>query len=359
MQSTASRACRSARSKSGVALSTLAVAASCLRRPSWSRAMALVAAAGLLHGLVHGTESGAANVPEALPFIVGMMVSTLMLHLTGASIGRLLQARWLALRLAPSFLGGSLLMPQPAMAQDAAAGELDAIKVMGNYDNAVGTSDAASAGRVTSNLLSTRPPLRPAEILEYVPGLIVTQHSGDGKANQYFLRGFNLDHGTDFATYVDGMPVNMPTHAHGHGYTDLNFLLPEVVDTIDYAKGPYRAASGDFASAGSASIGLKNRLQPTGTLTIGRERLSAHLRRLLAAGSGGGGHRRTALAADRPGGATLRWSVGGAPGSSALQRAHPAVGRNATRRLVRHGDGLRRTLDRDRPGARNAPSTAA
>lgn len=87
-----------------------------------------------------------------------------------------------------------------------------------------------------------------------VPGLIVTQHAGDGKANQYFLRGFNLDHGTDFATYVGGVPVNMPTHAHGQGYTDLNFLIPELIDRVSFRKGPYYADEGDFSSAGAAHI---------------------------------------------------------------------------------------------------------
>jgi outer membrane receptor for ferrienterochelin and colicin len=108
-----------------------------------------------------------------------------------------------------------------------AAVRLDTVTVQGNYDNAVGTSDAASQGSVTAKLIQSRPTLRPAEVLEFVPGVIVTQHSGDGKANQYFLRGFNLDHGTDFASFVDGMPVNMPTHAHGQGYSDLNWLIPE------------------------------------------------------------------------------------------------------------------------------------
>src|SRR5262245_1051913 len=100
--------------------------------------------------------------------------------------------------------------------------ELPAVTVQGqgHYDNAVGTSDAASQGVVTGKLIENCPRLRAAEVLEFVPGLIVTQHSGDGKANQYFLRGFNLDHGTDFATFVDGMPVNMRTHAHGQGYSD-------------------------------------------------------------------------------------------------------------------------------------------
>jgi hypothetical protein len=131
-------------------------------------------------------------------------------------------------------------------------------------------SDAASQGTIRAELLRSRPALRPGEVLEFVPGLIVTQHSGDGKANQYFLRGFNLDHGTDFATTVAGMPVNMPSHAHGQGYTDLNFLLPELVDHIDYRKGPYFATHGDFASAGAADIVYKTRLDaPFAQLTLG------------------------------------------------------------------------------------------
>ena len=83
-----------------------------------------------------------------------------------------------------------------------------------------------------------------------MPGLVITQHSGSGKANQYFLRGFNLDHGTDFATFVDGMPVNNRTHAHGQGYSDLNFLIPETVGELTYRKGVYYADVGDFSSAG-------------------------------------------------------------------------------------------------------------
>jgi hypothetical protein len=119
------------------------------------------------------------------------------------------------------------------------------------------TSDpgvAANQGFVTREQLENRPLLRPAELLETVPGLIVTQHSGDGKANQYFLRGFNLDHGTDLATTVAGMPVNMRTHAHGQGYTDLNFVIPELVNGIAYSKGPYFAEQGDFATAGAVSM---------------------------------------------------------------------------------------------------------
>ncbi len=145
--------------------------------------------------------------------------------------------------------------------------ELPAMTVQGNYDNAVGTSDAASQGVVNAKLIQSRPVLRPAEVLEFVPGVIITQHSGDGKANQYFLRGFNLDHGTDFATFVDGMPVNMPSHAHGQGYSDLNWLIPELVERIGYRKGPYYAEEGDFASAGAARIGLVDRL-PRGMASL-------------------------------------------------------------------------------------------
>ena len=114
--------------------------------------------------------------------------------------------------------------------------------------------DAASGGTVEAKQLKVRPVLRPAEVLETVPGLIVTQHSGDGKANQYFLRGFSLDHGTDFYTTIEGMPTNLPTHAHGQGYNDLNFLIPELVSQIVYTKGPYYASEGDYASTGSAHI---------------------------------------------------------------------------------------------------------
>jgi TonB dependent receptor/TonB-dependent Receptor Plug Domain len=145
-----------------------------------------------------------------------------------------------------------------------------AITIRGHYDNAVGSSDAASQGVISKELLKSRPALRPGEVLEFVPGLIVTQHAGDGKANQYFLRGFNLDHGTDFATSVDGIPVNMPTHAHGQGYTDLNFLLPELVQRIEYRKGPYFAQTGDFGSAGAADIVYQRRLDaPFAVVTLG------------------------------------------------------------------------------------------
>jgi len=159
---------------------------------------------------------------------------------------------------------------------------LDTVVVEGHHDNAVGTSDAASEGTVTSKLIEDRPALRPGEVLEFVPGMIVTQHSGDGKANQYFLRGFNLDHGTDFATFVAGMPVNMRSNAHGQGYSDLNFLIPELISRVDYRKGPYFAEDGDFSSAGSARIGYVTSLkQPFASASVGQN----GYQRLLTAGS--------------------------------------------------------------------------
>ncbi len=124
----------------------------------------------------------------------------------------------------------------------------------------VGIARSASQGAITARQLAARPVMRAGEVLETVPGLTITQHSGEGKANQYYLRGFNLDHGTDFATTVAGMPVNLPTHAHGHGYSDLTFLVPELVSGIQFSKGPYFAEHGDFATAGAARINYTNSL---------------------------------------------------------------------------------------------------
>ena len=119
----------------------------------------------------------------------------------------------------------------------------------------------ASALTVSGEELNARPFTRPGEVLEAVPGLIVTQHSGEGKANQYFVRGYNLDHGTDLAIYVDDVPVNMRTHAHGQGYADLNWLIPETISAMDVRTGPYFADESDFASVGSVRIGLIDRTE--------------------------------------------------------------------------------------------------
>jgi outer membrane receptor protein involved in Fe transport len=146
-----------------------------------------------------------------------------------------------------------LLCADPSWA-DPPTQELAPVYVRTTLGEQFGIADTSSEGLVDSAQLQRQVMLRPAEVLEAVPGMIVTQHSGDGKANQYFLRGFNLDHGTDFATYVNGVPVNMPSHAHGQGYSDLNFLIPELVSGIRYRKGTYAVEDGDFSAAGSARI---------------------------------------------------------------------------------------------------------
>ncbi len=141
----------------------------------------------------------------------------------------------------PSFASGNGWAPPPPSAGIGASTDMN---------------EAASAFTVTGQQVNDRIFSRPGEALEIVPGLIATQHSGDGKANQWFLRGFNLDHGTDLAIFLDGMPMNMPTHAHGQGYADVNMLIPELIGSIDIEKGPYFADVGDFASAGSVHINL-------------------------------------------------------------------------------------------------------
>lgn len=128
-------------------------------------------------------------------------------------------------------------------------------------ENLIGLAGAASEGAVTAAQLQHRPLTRPGDVLETVPGLVTTQHSGEGKANQYYLRGFNLDHGTDFAVSVAGVPVNMPTHGHGQGWSDLNFLIPELVSGIQFKKGPYFADEGDFSTAGAANISYVSALE--------------------------------------------------------------------------------------------------
>jgi hypothetical protein len=137
-------------------------------------------------------------------------------------------------------------------------------------ENLVGVASAGSEGAITAAQLAVRPVNRATEVLETVPGMIISQHSGEGKANQYYLRGFNLDHGFDFAQTIAGIPVNMPTHAHAQGYADSNFLIPELVSGVQFRKGPYYAENGDFSSAGSANINYFNVLdRPVVTLTGG------------------------------------------------------------------------------------------
>jgi Carboxypeptidase regulatory-like domain/TonB-dependent Receptor Plug Domain len=144
--------------------------------------------------------------------------------------------------------------PAPVRISLAVGGGITTVEVKSRADDLVGI--ATSAGQVTvgAEELETRPILRSGEILETLPGLIITQHAGGGKANQYFLRGFNLDHGTDFAIFLDGMPLNLPSHAHGEGYSDMNTVIPEFVQRVDARKGPYYADVGDYGSAGNAHV---------------------------------------------------------------------------------------------------------
>ena len=153
----------------------------------------------------------------------------------------------------------------PAIAQEVEpAAEADkpggVIIVTGRRADLIGVAASASEGQVSREDLADRPIQRVAELLESIPGFIATQHSGGGKANQYFLRGFNLDHGTDFAAFHDGVPLNMRTHGHGQGYLDLAFIIPELVGQLDFAKGPYRADTGDFATAGAGRFTTIDRL---------------------------------------------------------------------------------------------------
>jgi hypothetical protein len=147
--------------------------------------------------------------------------------------------------------------------------DLDRVTVIGRRQNLVGESISASEGSVGQVDIRGRALLRTGDLLEFVPGLVATQHSGSGKANQYFLRGFNLDHGTDFAVFVEGMPVNMRTHGHGHGWTDLNFLIPEAVEELIYRKGVYYADVGDFSSAGTARFRIADTIEGSVELTVG------------------------------------------------------------------------------------------
>ncbi len=135
-----------------------------------------------------------------------------------------------------------------------AALSVEEIIIFGRGERLIGVASTASEGSVAGSDLLVRPMLRVADLLEAVPGMIAAQHSGSGKANQYFMRGFNLDHGTDFATYIDDAPWNLRTHGHGQGYLDVNGLIPEIVERVDYRKGTYRADSGDFSMAGAAHL---------------------------------------------------------------------------------------------------------
>jgi len=164
--------------------------------------------------------------------------------------------------------------PDPLSPADAPAfgGTLEQTVIEGKAKDLLGEATSASQGQSSADELDDRPFTRRGELLEVVPGVIITQHSGGGKANQYFLRGFNLDHGTDFGIFVDSMPVNTRTHGHGQGYADINFLIPELVEQLDYTKGPFYSNLGDFTTAGSATFRLYRELpQGIARVTIGED----------------------------------------------------------------------------------------
>ncbi|MGZ0018859.1 TonB-dependent receptor domain-containing protein [Nitrosomonas sp. wSCUT-2] len=227
--------------------------------------MAIILLFTFFHGYVHGHKISAATRLVS-SYTVGFEFATLLLQGAGILISQLLL-------LVITFLVSTSLSAQgkdlPFHLHNArpnghagklAHAVLNEIPVHGRADKLTGIADSASQGKVGQDQLRYRPISRPGEILETVPGLIATQHSGEGKANQFFLRGFNLDHGTDFLTQIEGVPVNQLSHAHGQGWTDVNFLIPELVESIEFRKGNYFADTGDFSSAGSANIRYSNRL---------------------------------------------------------------------------------------------------
>lgn len=201
------------------------------------------------HGYAHGQEIPAST--SLISFALGFMAATLLLHGAGIVIAQLTVLS-VACLLGNSAYGQS--DGNETQSEDKDIVSLQDMVVTQRADSQVGIADSASQGNVGQEQLKYRPITRPGEILETVPGLIASQHSGEGKASQYYLRGFNLDHGTDFLTQIDGVPVNMLSHAHGQGWTDTNFLIPELIKTLNYKKGNYYAENGDFASTGSANI---------------------------------------------------------------------------------------------------------
>ncbi len=162
---------------------------------------------------------------------------------------------------------GSFLSFQAAAQSEPQPQKVDAVEIQTSRNSQIGVADTANSGTITQKQLEARAVYRAGELLEAIPGLIVSQHSGEGKANQFYLRGFNLDHGTDLRTSVDGMLVNQRSHSHGQGWTDLNFLIPELTSRLEYRKGPFYAAEGDFAAAGAASVVYVDRL-PDGIISM-------------------------------------------------------------------------------------------
>lgn len=211
-------------------------------------AMGVVALFAFFHGFAHGQEMPGAS--SLVTFGLGFLIATALLH----CIGFVTACAGMAL--------AAMSMTAPAFAESAATASsaegtkerVPEIIVYGRQDSLLRTADSATQGTVGADQLAQRPITRSGEVLETVPGVIITQHAGGGKANQYFMRGFNLDHGTDFLTTLDDMPINLRSHGHGQGYSDMNIVIPELVERVNYEKGTYYAENGDFSSAGAAHL---------------------------------------------------------------------------------------------------------
>jgi len=172
----------------------------------------------------------------------------------------------------------ALIAPSPSPCPSAAAGQsatnptpspcptglktIATVAASGRKANLIGIAGAASEGTIGPAEIAARPILRPGELLEAIPGLVISQHSGEGKANQYYLRGFQLDHGTDLEATIGGIPINMVSHAHGQGYSDINWLMPELVSYVEFKKGTYYADQGDFSTAGAYNLYFKDTIDP-------------------------------------------------------------------------------------------------
>ena len=230
--------------------------------------------------------------PVSLAVLAGIVTARFFTTAPAGEAGR--DSPHLAAGTPPSVAGSPIMADTPrAAGTPGAAGvdaahaaqtnqqELQEVTISARRLQLLGTASTTSEGIVTDQELQLTPAYRPGQLLETVPGLIVTLHSGEGKANQYLMRGYNLDHGTDLATFVDGMPINQPTHAHGQGYADLNFMIPELADGISYTKGPYYADVGDFGSVGSVRVDYRDTIPDEVSLGAG----TLGYRRLFAAGS--------------------------------------------------------------------------
>jgi hydrogenase/urease accessory protein HupE len=226
------------------------------------------------HGYAHGYEISASA--SLMSYTLGFVFATLLLHCTGIATARLVALTF------TFFLGGNVNAQEAGVqtkdtsettakanskTSENTTVELEEMLVTddGRAKDLIGTTGSASQGVISQAQFEYRPLSRNGELIEVVPGAVATQHSGSGKANQYFMRGFNLDHGTDFTTYVDGIPMNMPSHAHGQGYMDINSVIPELVKKLEYGKGPYYAEVGDFSSAGYSKMFSMDKL-PEGIL---------------------------------------------------------------------------------------------